>query len=158
MGGEQTDFFGKDKWIFRKTNGRWCFYTGVCSLSMFFRTVKLPPPEGFSVGLSSVSLLEVDLSQRGNSWKPHFLEVAAIHQIREAEKASFCHLLNVKCFQLKIIFTLTLGLWVGPDSVFKTRFESRWEPGRDVSKQKWWGPQQLVEAHNSWMESCRMWT
>lgn len=60
-----------------------------------------------------VSLLGVKLPQKEDLWQPHFPEVSAFTQVSVVPRRFFLHLLNLKCFQLKIIFIPTLGFQVG---------------------------------------------
>lgn len=52
------------------------------------------------------------LSPGRNFWQPHFLEVAAFSQTREALKGFFLYLLNLKCLQLNVIVVPNLGFQV----------------------------------------------
>lgn len=95
-------------------------YASVIGLFHLPHGCKTPPERGFKIISFSIPLLELNILQRGDLWKPHFQKFLLLWE------GFFQHLLNLKCLQFKVIFILTLEFCVSLNSCLNIL--TTWQP------------------------------
>lgn len=124
-------FYGKNRWlslgkpVFRIATGDKkaddnLRYASVIGLFHLPHGCKTPPERGFKIISFSIPLLELNILQRGDLWKPHFQKFLLLWE------GFFQHLLNLKCLQFKVIFILTLEFCVSLNSCLNIL--TTWQP------------------------------